>query len=97
MSLSRPRSTTCVGSNDAPPIDEGAAPPGRSAMEGGVEPAGARRALPVRAPALVVHASSDLHIMLFATSSPATVSRLSTNAPQRPGASQHKVAMSAPV
>jgi len=53
-------------------------------------------ALSVRAPALVVRASDDLHIALFAPSSPATTRRSSTKAPQRAGAPRWKVAMGTP-
>ena len=51
----------------APRIGERAAARGRGATEGGDERAGMRRALSVRGPALVVQASADNRIALFAT------------------------------
>jgi hypothetical protein len=50
MSVSRPHAAAHVAHHDAPLIAERAATRGRSATEGGVEHAGLKGALPVRAP-----------------------------------------------
>jgi hypothetical protein len=72
MRVSRPHPLALVAHHDPPLIDERAATRGRVAPEGGDEHAGVRRALSVQVPALIVRATADHHIALFAPPSKLT-------------------------